>query len=686
MKRLLLTGASFALLAHTAAAAAEAPPEEPTSVDTVIVTATRNPMDPPVVAAARERLSRTPGAVSVVADETFENRTAQGLADMLRDVPGVLTQKRYGEESRISIRGSGVGQGFHQRGVLLAQDGVPFADPDGFSDFQGIDPLTARYIEVYRGGNALRFGGSQLGGTVNIVTPTGRTAESDYLLRLEGGSFGTLRAQGSVAQVSGDWDVYANLDAMTVDGWRDQSSQTQARATANIGRAFGENGEVRLIVYGADIQQEAPGALNLFQALNAPRTAPLTNIVNDNARDQSFLRTTLQTTWRLSDDLSFQGAVYGTTKSLFHPIFQVVDQESQSQGAFGRFDWAGTFAGLKADLYWGGFYRQGDLKAKQFVNVAGDRGAQTVDATQEASGLDLFAEGRLFVQPELALVAGGSWGHASRDFDRRFPTPFSASKDFEWFAPRIGVMWQAESGPQVYANITRSVEPPTFGALVQGTAASFVPVNEQKAWTAELGTRGRQGRITWDLAIYRSEIEGEMLNFVVDPAKNIPAATFNAGNMIHQGVEAALDWRIPLPASSVGGLSLQQTYTYSDFRFDADPVYGDNRLPVVPEHQYQAELTYNHPSGWFLAPAVQWRPKGVYVDYANTFRAPGYTVWSLNAGWDFQNGVTAFVDARNLTDERYVAEFSAVPVATTASAVFYPGEGRGVFGGLRYRF
>ena len=33
---------------------------------------------------------------------------------------------------------------FHQRGVLFAQDGVPFADADGFSDFQGVDPLSAR--------------------------------------------------------------------------------------------------------------------------------------------------------------------------------------------------------------------------------------------------------------------------------------------------------------------------------------------------------------------------------------------------------------------------------------------------------------------------------------------------------------------------------------------------------------
>ncbi|MEN5145563.1 hypothetical protein ABE454_05180 [Brevundimonas diminuta] len=80
---------------------------------------------------------------------------------------------------------------------------MPFADADGFSDFQKIDPLSARYVEIYRGGNVLRFGGTQLGGAINFVTPTGRTAQFDNLLRIEGGSFDTYRGQVAVAQEAG---------------------------------------------------------------------------------------------------------------------------------------------------------------------------------------------------------------------------------------------------------------------------------------------------------------------------------------------------------------------------------------------------------------------------------------------------------------------------------------------------
>ena len=56
-------------------------------------------------------------------------------------------------------------------------DGIPINTADGFGDFQEIDPTAYRYVEVYKGANALRFGASSLGGAINFVTPTGRDAD-----------------------------------------------------------------------------------------------------------------------------------------------------------------------------------------------------------------------------------------------------------------------------------------------------------------------------------------------------------------------------------------------------------------------------------------------------------------------------------------------------------------------------
>lgn len=658
--------------------------DSPTVVDSIIVTGRRNAEDPTVVAEARDRLSRTPGAVAVVSAESYSDRFVQGFSDTLRNVPGVLAQKRFGEESRLSIRGSGIAQGFHQRGVLFAQDGVPFADADGFSDFQSVDSLSARYVEVWKGANTLRFGGAQLGGAINLVTPTGRTARQRALMQVEGGSYGFVRAHGAVAETYGDWDVYAAATAMQGDGWRDHSQQSQGRLTVNTGRSFGEDRGMRLIAQAADIKQDMPGSLTLKQALNTPRMASASALSGDQARDLTVKRLTLQTRWRFNESTLFEGAVWGWEKSLYHPIFQVMDQDSATRGAFARIDWTGQIGDLRADAFYGFSWREGEVEALRYVNLAGQRGAKTADARQDASGLDVFAEGRLFFTDQLALVAGGSWGRATRDYLDRMTPANDASRDYEWFSPRMGLLWEAENGAQVFANLTRSVEPPTYGALVQAPLTGFTPVEVQDAWTGEIGTRGRHGPLAWDLVAYRSRIEGEMLNFITGP--DIPAATFNAKKTIHQGIEAGLDWTLPVELAD-GSLMLRQVYNWSDFRFDGDARWGDNRLPVVPEHQYRAELAWRHPTGVFVTPSVEWRMSSPYVDYANTMKAPDYAVLGLTGGFNINARTSVYIDARNLTDKRYVGEFSAVTDARSSqTAVFFPGEGRSVFVGLRLAY
>ena len=80
-----------------------------------------------------------------------------------------------------------------------------------------------------------------------------------------------------------------------------------------------------------------------------------------------------------------------------------------------------------------------------------------------------------------------------------------------------------------------------------------------------------------------------------------------------------------------------------------------------------------------------------WVDYANTpsLKSPGYTVANLNMGWDVRDGLTVFADVRNLFDETYVSNFSAVTDASLASvskAVFFPGEGRSAYVGVRMSY
>ena len=134
------------------------------------------------------------------------------------------------------------------------------------------------------------------------------------------------------------------------------------------------------------------------------------------------------------------------------------------------------------------------------------------------------------------------------------------------------------------------------------------------------------------------------------------------------------------------GWRLRQTWTWSDFTFGGDVQYGDNRLPIVPKTFYRAEVRYDDPRGWFVAPSVEWSATDQWIDYKNTQTAPSYAILNLNAGWKVNDAVSLFLEARNLTDKAYVSNTQAAIAWTASTATLWPGDGRSVFGGVTVTF
>src|SRR3546814_20886052 len=116
----------------------------------------------------------------------------------------------------------------------------------------------------------------------------------------------------------------------------------------------------------------------------------------------------------------------------------------------------------------------------------------------------------------------------------------------------------------------------------------------QRATTDEISTRSSSGGIDWDISLYRSEIRNELQCLTLFPWA--PCTTTNADRTVHQGIEVGLDATIPLSALG-DSLALTAAYTYSDFFFDDDAIYGHHRIPGVPKHYLRAEMLYKHQIG-----------------------------------------------------------------------------------------
>ncbi|PKP96864.1 MAG: ligand-gated channel protein, partial [Alphaproteobacteria bacterium HGW-Alphaproteobacteria-13] len=641
-------------------AACPAHAEEADAEPTIIITA------PQATDAAEARIRAVPGGADVVPHGDYADKSIVSLRDTLAFSPGVYLQPRYGQEVRIAIRGSGLSRGYHMRGLTLLQDGVPINLADDNGDFQELEPIFFDYLEVYRGSNALRFGSGTLGGAVNGVTPTGRTAEGLYL-RGDAGSFDSYRALVAAGAAGARVDAWGAVSADTSDGDRARAKRRSLRFHGNAGLMLSDRVTTRLYASVNHIRQQLPGALTQGQALTTPRMASAAF----QARDIDSLRLQNRTTidWGA---LTLDVGAFLNAKSLYHPIYQLIDQDSVDRGAFFRFDYMGS----AVEATFGGSLRVGDIDARRFVNVRGRRGAATFDADQDARTASLYGEVRVKPVAGLTLVAGGVHSDAMRRqlIHANSAAPDQAGTrgraDFTAFSPKFGLLFEPVSDVQFYANVSRSVEFPGLGELAQ--VARFVALAPQRAWTAEAGTRGRAGGVSWDVTVYRSDLTGEMLQYEVGPG--IPASTFNAGRTRHQGVEAALEW------NPVDGVRLRQVYAYSDFRFRGDAAYGDNRLPVVPRHVYRAELRIGS-DALHVAPGVEWVPQGPFADYRNSVRTPGYALLGLTGGARVADGVDAFVDVRNIAGKKAIGDISAVIAAAPASAIYYPVERRAVSAG-----
>lgn len=132
---------------------------------------------------------------------------------------------------------------------------------------------------------------------------------------------------------------------------------------------------------------------------------------------------------------------------------------------------------------------------------------------------------------------------------------------------------------------------------------------------------------------------------------------------------------------------LNLAYTFSDFRFDHDAAFGDNTLPGAPRHYLRAETLYKHPSGFYAGPNVEWAPKATYVDSANSTKTKPYALLGAKAGYDAGGPFSAYVEARNLADEKYISSVSVTNDARGGDfALYEPGTGRALYAGVKCRW
>ncbi len=154
----------------------------------------------------------SPGSVTVIRPDDYKGEQ-KTLPDLLKNVPGVHVREvsGKGQYTTVSIRGSTAAQvGIFIDGVLTNLGG------DAAVDISTIPVKNVERIEVYRGYIPSRFGGTYMGGVINIVTkrPTRANVSAEVGRAAYGGATYSLQMDAPV----GNGSLMVGLNREQSDG------------------------------------------------------------------------------------------------------------------------------------------------------------------------------------------------------------------------------------------------------------------------------------------------------------------------------------------------------------------------------------------------------------------------------------------------------------------------------------
>lgn len=654
--------------------------------------------------------------------------------------PGVIIQEFFGlnDQPRLNIRGSGIQSNPQRRGVYLLQDGIPVNFADGSYIIGVMDPMTAHFVEVFKGANALNFGASTLGGAINFVSPTANKQHgANMLVKAEGGSYGYRAVAASMGYRWQTSDAHISTSYSAQDGHRLYNHNTRWSIAANYGLQ-NPNGHVenRTYLHFTWLKFQFPGPLNMQQLMDNPKQVnagvdlPFSmgpNVLRDKPRRFArMIRVANRTGIRFNANSDLVAAVYYqyADDQFVFPITISIPHSYHHDGGLTVSYRLNTG---KHNLRAGLVASAGQIDRRTYINKDGLESFMFAHDNLQARNLTLFAEDLIRLTSKLNFVADAHLVYNERNSSDRFPQPdlrpwyshmskkyryfrsqsTTLNQHFSAFNPRIGLIYSPFKGEdvQLFGNLSRSYEPPTFDELV-GTEVTTnintspkrlyaIALDKQTATTLELGSKGRTTRFSWNVAAYRSWVRNEILE-VKDYVRGIKR-TENYPTTLHQGVEVGLNavvadnpWGI-----NAGKLTLGGVYDFSDFRFSGGKYQG-KRLAGIPQHYLNLSAEYEHSCGLSLAAQVEWKPGDTPIDHTNTMFQPAYHVWNVRAAYALGKNISLYVEMKNVANSRYASSYvisdeihnPPIPFPNFSArqmAFFIPAQPRCIFGGLTWQ-
>jgi iron complex outermembrane receptor protein len=378
----------------------------------------------------------------------------------------------------------------------------------------------------------------------------------------------------------------------------------------------------------------------------------------------------------------FTGRIYAGTRDLDNALSTPLAPQQAATSSGGIVQFSRTYAGVAAQLahtlrldegralrLTGGVEFDRMTEDRQgYINDAGVQGALKRNELNRVENRDAYVQTGFDVTPQWSVTAGLRTSRVQFRTEDRFIAAGnpddSGGVDYSATNPVLGVAWRAAETLNVYANVGRGFETPTFTELAYRAGATGLntDLRASRSRHAEIGAKWKAAQNQrLDVALFDIATRDEI---VVD-TNNGGRSTFkNAGRTSRRGLELSYVGQL--------GENLRATLSLTELRARfvdsfvsgsgaaAVTVPAGNRLPGTPQRNAFAELVWTPARAWpgFNAGLELVHTGALYVDDPNSDAAPASTVLNLRAtlaqslgGWR----LTELLRVDNATDRRYIS-------------------------------
>ena len=606
--------------------------ESDRNVREVVVSATRTEMD----------VKDSPASIVIINRQQIEDRKANNLMDVLRDVPGV----QFSRSGSVSSNGSVRIRGSESDHVLILIDGKRMSTDPSFYNTRELERIRmddVERVEVVKGPASVLYGSSAMGGVINVITrkPVKDSAEV-YLnhKRLEG--YGALQTNiGTYIQAKKRGSFSWILSA--------------ARNYTND-LSFEEN------------KQEYPSGSEI------PVNFKGIWDINENNKIQLDFRYSQE---KLSQEMYYKNPSYASMQTYYENDIRKLDYGLDYTGKSEKTNWQirisrSEWKKDQDSYYWG-------TRNWKVFNITRS-GADTIEGliSHSVSDKHLVTFGGEYVKEWIGSTQLGVGAETSKTYVRngkslvygeRERQNYSLYLQDEWtpsekwliipaariehsdsfgteFVPKIGATYFVKPDFRIKASAGKGYRIPTILELYRQNASGSMVGNPnlepETSKSYEIGFEKDWEKHTARIAFYRSEVRDLIISKQVNP----PVYTWaNSEEALLAGVEIVTTHKLSKE------LDIRLGYNY----LDAKDTVEDERLEGRPRHQFTFGATYRPlNSDWKFSLDGNLMTDYLYTDNFNKQHNTSYLI--VNAIIDRKFGKekkgSVYLGVENLFDKK----------------------------------